>query len=192
MQLRLFVVGGSDFNDSVNIPPNLRYLRFEMLAPILEHLIQGVFRELKRRDDFSAVASEGLSREFIWALIHRSRDSDSTRASDVARRASEQIRRRFSDRCLIASLSEEMGVHRSQLSRWFKASYGVTLSRFVRICRIDQSIDLLADNQLTIAEIALECGFNDQSHFTRSFREVMATTPAKWRKAIFSSGNVTD
>jgi len=176
---------GSAYRDE--LPAILRYQRFQMLVPILEHLIQGVIRELKHIDDISRIASEGLSRDFLWALIQGSQGSDSTRAAHVTRRASELIRSHFSNRCLIANLAEELGIHRSQLSRWFKASYGITLSNFVRICRIDKSIDLLADDGISIAEIALDCGFNDQSHFTRSFREVMATTPAKWRKAIASN-----
>jgi AraC-like DNA-binding protein len=166
------------------LPANLRYQRFQMLVPILEHLIQGVIRELRHLDDISEIASEGLSQEFLWALIQGSQGSGSTRAARITKRASELIRSRFSNRCLIANLAEELGIHRSQLSRWFKASYGITLSDFVRICRIDKSLDLLTDDEMTIAKIALDCGFNDQSHFTRSFREVMTTTPAKWRKAI--------
>lgn len=87
----------------------------------------------------------------------------------------------MSQQFLIADLATELGVHRSQLSRWFKASYGVTLSNFARICRIERSIELLNQNEMAISDIALECGFNDQSHFTRQFRETMNTTPAKWR-----------
>jgi AraC-like DNA-binding protein len=58
------------------------------------------------------------------------------------------------------------------------------------MCRIDKSIDLLADKEKTIAKIALDCGFNDQSHFTRSFREVMTTTPAKWRKVVANNDSL--
>ena len=50
--------------------------------------------------------------------------------------------------------------------------------------RLEQARTLLAVTQLPIAQIADECGFSSQSHFTASFRAAHATTPAEYRKQL--------
>lgn len=158
---------------------NWRFEQLRLLAPIIEHLLPEFLCELEMLENPPGQNSTN----FFWSLIQESQKKrrDSSPASETACRALEIIRQRVSQQFLIADLATELGVHRSQLSRWFKASYGVTLSNFARICRIERSIELLNQNEMAISDIALECGFNDQSHFTRQFRETMNTTPAKWR-----------
>jgi len=150
--------------------------------PNLAILFHNIRRELRDGDDLSDMAIEGLSWELTCELVRGSRRRKPSSVPSIARQASEIIRAQISNPPSISVLSLELGIHRSQLSRSFKATFGITLSNFVRKCRIEKAIDLLEKDNLSIAEIALECGFNDQSHFTRCFRVMMSTTPAKWRK----------
>lgn len=168
-----------------------RFHQLRLLAPIIEHLLPEFLFELEILENASAGCNAGFSQRFFWTLIQESQRKrrDSSAASETASRALELIRQRVSQQFLITDLAMELGVHRSQLSRWFKASYGITLSNFVRICRIERSIELLNQNEMAISDIALECGFNDQSHFTRQFRETMNTTPAKWRGGEFDKAS---
>lgn len=48
--------------------------------------------------------------------------------------------------------------------------------------RVAQAQILLADSELPLAQIALDCGFSDQAHFTKAFGKTTGTTPARWRK----------
>lgn len=48
--------------------------------------------------------------------------------------------------------------------------------------RVAQAQVLLADSELPLAQIALDCGFTDQAHFTKAFGKATGTTPARWRK----------
>ena len=41
---------------------------------------------------------------------------------------------------------------------------------------------LLANTALPLAQVALECGFSDQAHFTKAFAKASGRTPAKWRR----------
>lgn len=43
---------------------------------------------------------------------------------------------------------------------------------------------LLADTALPLVQVALECGFSDQAHFTKAFAKASGITPAKWRRQI--------
>lgn len=48
--------------------------------------------------------------------------------------------------------------------------------------RVAQAQILLADSKLPLAQIALDCGFSDQAHFTKAFGKATGTTPARWRR----------
>ncbi len=153
--------------------------------PLLTRLFNRILRELKTDDDLSKMAIEGLSWELVCEVVRETRNRDADPCSSAVQHAYEILRTQFSNPPSISDMSAELGIHRSQLSRAFKTRFGVSLTHFIRQCRIEQSIHLLSESGKSLAEIALECGFNDQSHFTRCFRELMAVTPAKWRKGNF-------
>lgn len=64
----------------------------------------------------------------------------------------------------------------------FKQTFGVTPRRWRQLLRIEHTKSLLASNDLPIAEIALVCGFADQSHLTRVFSQIVGVPPARWRR----------
>ncbi len=151
-------------------------------SPVLANLFRRIHVELCRNDDLSKMAIEGLSWELLCEFCRESTRLNVAKPTTMTLRAEEIIRDRFPNLPKIAMLAEELGIHRSQLARMFQATYGMTISDFIRQLRIEKAMELLRANKKSIAEIALECGFNDQSHFTRNFRSVTSTTPAKWRR----------
>lgn len=81
----------------------------------------------------------------------------------------------------VSDLAEELGVHRSQLARWFKKQTGMTITEYIRQLRIKESARLLRETDKPISVVAMECGFSDQSHFTRAFRTETSLTPSRFR-----------
>ncbi|MDI3566837.1 helix-turn-helix transcriptional regulator [Bradyrhizobium sp. Arg816] len=51
--------------------------------------------------------------------------------------------------------------------------------------RVDQAKSLLRDRTLPLSDVALSCGFNDQSHFTRFFAKLTGVTPGAWRRHLY-------
>jgi AraC-like DNA-binding protein len=74
------------------------------------------------------------------------------------------------------------GLSVSHFARAFKESTGVAPYQWLTLRRIDVSKEMLADPRLSLAEIALDCGFSDQSHFTRVFSKACGLTPGAWRR----------
>lgn len=68
-------------------------------------------------------------------------------------------------------------------TRAFGNTVGVAPYRWFLAARIERAKDLLTGSRLPLAEIALECGFVDQSHFTNTFVRRVGTTPRRWRVA---------
>jgi AraC-like DNA-binding protein len=86
------------------------------------------------------------------------------------------------DQPTLESLARELGTHPSHLVRVFRREYGLPPHRYVVGRRLDRARRLLLDGR-SIAEVAAETGFHDQSHLTRHFRALLGTTPGAFRSA---------
>jgi transcriptional regulator GlxA family with amidase domain len=71
---------------------------------------------------------------------------------------------------------------RHKFHRTFKASFGCTPVQYIRRMRIARAQNLMTTSGDPLCQIAVECGFADQSHFNRCFRKVVGESPAAWRR----------
>ncbi|MEM7556076.1 MAG: AraC family transcriptional regulator [Cyanobacteria bacterium P01_A01_bin.84] len=84
----------------------------------------------------------------------------------------------------LAELAQLVHMSSSHFSKQFKHSTGLTPYQYLIECRLEEVRKLLADTNLTIAEIAQCTGFNSHSHLTRVFRKHMSTTPYTYRQML--------
>lgn len=71
---------------------------------------------------------------------------------------------------------------RSNLMRVFRKATGQTPIEYLVRLRIQKSMEMLRNTDLTITEIALEVGFNDSNYFTRQFRRILGESPRSFRR----------
>jgi len=69
----------------------------------------------------------------------------------------------------------------SHISGLFRKETGQTVSAYIGFVRIEKSKQLLKTTQLSIAEIASRCGFEEQSYFSRVFRKQTGLSPKAYR-----------
>ncbi len=67
-------------------------------------------------------------------------------------------------------------------ARAFQQSTGRPPHQWLIRARIEKAAHMLADDRTQIADIAVACGFTDQSHLTRTFLRIQGQTPADWRR----------
>lgn len=66
--------------------------------------------------------------------------------------------------------------------RFFKKNTGVSLTTYISNLRIGHACNLLIDSDKTISEIAYDCGFNNITHFNRTFLKIKNSTPSNYRR----------
>jgi AraC-like DNA-binding protein len=84
----------------------------------------------------------------------------------------------------IAQLAAACGLSRGYFIHAFKSTTGITPYQWVLTQRVDQARGLLKNSDLPLAEVALTCGFADQSHFTRVFSRLTGASPGSWRRSV--------
>jgi AraC family transcriptional regulator len=94
----------------------------------------------------------------------------------------------LADRCFetvrLDELAGLVGLSPSYFSAAFKTSTGLTPHQWQMQVRIDRVKDLLGAGRMTISEVAAACGFADQAHLTRVFKQYIGATPAAWLRRI--------
>lgn len=81
----------------------------------------------------------------------------------------------------IAEIAHVAGVHPVHLSRVFRQHVGMSPGDYLRKRRLEQSRTLLRFTARSLSDIALTCGFSDQSHFSNAFRAAHGVTPSAFR-----------
>jgi len=90
----------------------------------------------------------------------------------------------------IAALADEVGwSHRRLISR-FREQVGVAPKTFARVVRFDRAVSALRASSRSLGEVALDCGYFDQAHMNRDFRDLAGTTPTSFVAATQESGGV--
>ena len=90
------------------------------------------------------------------------------------------------DRIDLGGVATGVGVHPSRLAHEFRARLGTSPGEYVRRLRLEWAAERLRHPRPGVAEIAIQAGFYDQSHFTRTFRRHFGVTPGEWRRARLS------
>ena len=99
----------------------------------------------------------------------------------VLRRVVEQIRAQVGEDVGLADLARTSGYSRQHFARAFKASTGFSPYQYVLARRIETAQAMLAEGT-PIAAVSAACGFSDQSHFTRLFRQRTRLSPGAWQR----------
>ncbi len=183
-------------------PNGARCLRIELRAPIFERareygpvlsmpgelatpaaamLTQLLVKEFRQNDDLSALSIEGLSLQLLQVYSNEPL-SHKERLPQWLGRIRDTLHDESASRLTLAELARRAGRHPVQVCRQFHRRFRCTIGEYVRRLRVGRAQSLLTSSELGLAEIALACGFSDQSHFTRAFRRLAGIPPRQYRK----------
>jgi AraC-like DNA-binding protein len=99
--------------------------------------------------------------------------------------------RRTGGRASITELAAELGWSHRRLIARFREQVGLAPKTVARVLRFDRAVAALGSSTPRgLAEIAFDCGYFDQAHLNREFRELAGTTPTAFRRSVFDSGGI--
>jgi AraC-like DNA-binding protein len=99
----------------------------------------------------------------------------------------QHIQAHFGEPLRIADLARRAGLSPYQLDQRIRRVFQITTGQFLLKTRMDAAVRRLRATQDAVALIALDCGYSDQSAFTRQFRQTVGLTPSEFRKTCRSS-----
>jgi PAS domain S-box-containing protein len=93
----------------------------------------------------------------------------------------EKIHRDYALELKLSELAEIAQLSPSQLERRMRKIFKLTTSQFIRKTRIEAAAHMLTETDKAIIDIAFDCGYGDQSAFTRQFKSTVGMAPGAYR-----------
>jgi AraC family transcriptional regulator len=100
------------------------------------------------------------------------------------KRAKEILNAKLDGRVPLKEVAQECNLSVSHFSRAFRRTMGAAPHNWLLTRRIEVAKEKLRDGRLSLLDVALACGFADQSHLTRVFTRMVGMSPGAWRRAL--------
>jgi len=142
-----------------------------------------ISKELECRDACSRLALEGLALELL-ACAGRATTATCHRDAGWLRMVRDLLHESTPRIVSLYDLGEIVERHPAHVARAFRDAYGVSVTTYARARRLEWATAAVASTDDPLARIALDAGFADQSHFTRSFRRHHGVTPGRYRELV--------
>jgi AraC family transcriptional regulator len=149
---------------------------------LIRELANRVAKEMRDGDSFSPMVIEGSILELI-ATFGRMYEAGNRR--DAIPDWLKQCREMLEFQPGVGATHEELALHFKKhpvhVAKAFRKAYGETIGECQRRVRLSKAESLLRKRNMALADIALQCGFSSQSHFSRCFKCAFGTTPSRYR-----------
>ncbi|WP_316839224.1 AraC family transcriptional regulator [Pedobacter gandavensis] len=149
--------------------------------PQLKALMYNVFKESKQ--DEGALAIDTLLIE-LFTMANKNEHRLSGKVPLWVPKVRDLLHDSLSHDWSLQDLSRQLDLHPVHLSRDFPRYFGCGIGKYIRTIRVQQSLSMMARENFSLTDIALDCGFADQSHFIRSFKALHHITPMAYRKLL--------
>jgi len=140
---------------------------FEQLLSILS-----VLNELGNSKDFKVLNAEGFS--------FKTDIEDNDRINIVFN----HVRNNFKEEVTLTEIADKAGMTVPSFCRYFKKITNKTFIQFVNEYRLVHASKLLAEQPMSITDICYESGFNNFSHFNKSFKVFTGQSPSEFRNRL--------
>lgn len=147
-----------------------------------------MYKEFSERDEFSALALESISTELLIAASRQHARKAESNAPGWLENVKEYLHENFTAPPGLSELAKAAGVHPTHLARVFRQFEHCTAGEYVRRIRLKHARQKMVSTNDPLVQIALESGFSDQAHFTRSFKREMGMTPTEFRRNFSDLG----
>lgn len=195
----LFLPDGGNYDIMVKEPSKYICIDFlftkKGLSPDVCRCAAGIKHEFyKFRCNWLTDSSTKLPRAFelinrIYCRLINSENDGASGSQAIFARAVEIILERYrSPDFTVESLAESLGISTVHLRRIFSRHVDKSPVKYINDMRFEQAKKLLASSNLTVGEIAASLGYNDQFHFSKTFKSSVGLSPTEYRALSTEEG----
>ena len=120
----------------------------------------------------------------------RKRHSPKSNNREIIEKTVEYINNNLSSDLSLNKLASEDKFSPIYFHKLFKTSVGKPLHSYIEDRRIKKAEELLLSTDMTLSEIAYECGFSSQSYFNYIFKRKKGLTPRDYTKGVLEGFNI--
>ena len=124
-----------------------------------------------------------VSKSLIEMISQNSMRSVYSGNSQIISAALQYINKNFKEKISLKAIETNLHVNPSYFSTLFKNEMGITFTDYLNTLKIEYACTLLANSNMSIIDISLSAGFDDQSYFTKVFRKAKGVTPKQYRSS---------
>lgn len=146
----------------------------------LNELFLRVYREFRDPDTMSQLVIDALACE-MFAEVARYKTQYERAPPRWLFAARDYLEANVLEHIKLAMIAEAVDTHPVHLAREFRRYFNCTVGEYIRKKRVEFVRRELVGSDSPLVEIALAAGFCDQSHLTRTFKNVVGITPAQYR-----------
>ncbi|PCJ96524.1 MAG: AraC family transcriptional regulator [Flavobacteriaceae bacterium] len=150
--------------------------------PRIHHLFGKIYYEFINQDAYSKASIELLLLQLCETIGNSKAISIKNPPTWIA--PLKELLHYSTENIDLKFLSKQLGVHPVHLSRAIPKYLSCSLGEYMRQQKIKQSLGYLLNADHSLTEIAYLCGFSDQSHFSRLFKNYFQRTPTAFRKHL--------
>ena len=160
--------------------------------PVMHGLAISLTAVMERPNEAQTLFVEHMALAFHAHVAHayggtsEGRESYGGLAPWQLRRACDTMAAELETNHSIGRLAGECGLSSSHFARAFKETTGLAPHQWLTRRRVQRARELLAQTTMELTDIALACGFVDQSHFSRVFARTEKQSPGRWRRQLAS------
>jgi AraC family transcriptional regulator len=103
------------------------------------------------------------------------------------KRVIDYIEERLGAKLTVKDIAAAIELSKSHFTRAFKSTMGTSPMVYIAARRVERAKRMMIISTESLTDIALNCGFADQSHLNRQFRRAVGVTPGQWRRSSASA-----
>ena len=194
------IMVGLDFLNEVNQAAlDLRYKfigkskkiqNFIQGDPRLQAIILRVVEELGKQEENYRLAVQNLMSEFFVLLFRNYEnkgnkqrfESENVKHVEVIAPALSKMHTDYAEKFTLEELAELCNVSKYHFCRIFKRAMNVTPVQYLTEYRVDLAEAMLKDTKKSVSDVAWQCGFDDESYFSRCYKKIKGAPPKNVRK----------
>jgi PAS domain S-box-containing protein len=129
----------------------------------------------------------------VIGLVGISKDLHAARADSedypVIAEVVRHVQQNYGSNLRVADLARRAGLSEYQFERRIQKTFQLTAGQLIQKTRMEAALAKLRDTEESIADVALDCGYSDQSAFTRKFRQTVGLSPSVYRARHSCTGS---